>query len=408
MRIGDEIVNVNGHHLRGLQSPSTVERFLNTFDNNCVDLVIAHDELTTFTVKPNDSNCKTKVNSSNSSSTNSCMEEIEKNANKPKIVGKPFPSTPLYNPSEYVPVYANRITISNTICDDEKWQLLGKQRCDNLTSAPQTGYNHRMSLMAVDSPNKMRDNNDKAFRRSLNFDSFAASTMPLAQQSQHHQQQQPQQQPQHQEHSQSPHQKQQQHHVYNKGNSNTNEAAYLLYRPILYTNMLLTPDPNNNEFDNYHISDCDNDTGSVNEGLKGDFEYRTNQKGTRYSFNDIKALIELDNSVGFDDENNKNSLYALDHLQIEDNISSVMLMNPLSSLRTNNLNESYESLTHNLKEKSESGIRILINSEGSSYIEGTLNLNMFINILYNFFNPISQQKYKNLVHLRLHSTKGMA
>lgn len=367
LRIGDEIVNVNGHHLRGLQSPSTVERFLNTFDNNCVDLVIAHDELTTFTVKPNDLNFKTKVNSSNSSSTNSCMEEIEKNANKPKIVGKPFPSTPLYNPSEYVPVYANRITISNTICDDEKWQLLGKQRCDNLTSVAKTGYNHRMSLMPVYSPNKMKDSND---RRSLNFDSFAASTIPLAQHQ--HQQQPQQQQPQSHEHSQSLQQKQQQQHVYNKGNNNTTEAAYLLYRPILYTNMLQTPDPNNNEFDNYHISECDNDKGSVNEGLKGDFEYRTNQKGTRYSFNDIKALIELDKSVGFDDENNKNSLFALDHLQIEDNISSVMLMNPLSSLRTHNLNGSYESLTHNLKEKSESGIRILINSEGSSYIEGNI------------------------------------
>uniref|UniRef100_A0A182T4M9 PDZ domain-containing protein n=1 Tax=Anopheles maculatus TaxID=74869 RepID=A0A182T4M9_9DIPT len=45
---------------------------------------------------------------------------------------KPFPLTPIYAPSDYVPVYANRISISNTICDDEKWQMISKQRCEAL------------------------------------------------------------------------------------------------------------------------------------------------------------------------------------------------------------------------------------------------------------------------------------
>ncbi|XP_037888145.1 putative GPI-anchored protein pfl2 isoform X2 [Glossina fuscipes] len=49
LRLGDEIVNVNGNHLRGIQSFQEVQRLLNTFVDNCMILVIAHDEVTTIT-----------------------------------------------------------------------------------------------------------------------------------------------------------------------------------------------------------------------------------------------------------------------------------------------------------------------------------------------------------------------
>jgi len=42
-------VNVNGKHLRGIQSFSEVQRLLSTFVENCIDLVIAHDEIATVT-----------------------------------------------------------------------------------------------------------------------------------------------------------------------------------------------------------------------------------------------------------------------------------------------------------------------------------------------------------------------
>uniref|UniRef100_A0A182NV93 PDZ domain-containing protein n=1 Tax=Anopheles dirus TaxID=7168 RepID=A0A182NV93_9DIPT len=167
LRIGDEIVNVNGHHLRGLQSPSTVQRILSTFVNNVVDLVIAHDELTTFN---SDANRKIKIDarplpggppgpdrtsgaisitssgSSGSSSSDGSVASGSSSSSssptRPKAsvtaVGggggqsKPFPLTPIYAPADYVPVYANRISISNTICDDEKWQMISKQRCEAL------------------------------------------------------------------------------------------------------------------------------------------------------------------------------------------------------------------------------------------------------------------------------------
>uniref|UniRef100_A0A182YIY6 PDZ domain-containing protein n=1 Tax=Anopheles stephensi TaxID=30069 RepID=A0A182YIY6_ANOST len=157
LRIGDEIVNVNGHHLRGLQSPSTVHRILSTFVNNVVDLVIAHDELTTFS---SDANRKIKIDSrpiggatggpsgaisinssdgSSASSSSSSSPTTRASKSSVTAVGgaggqpaKPFPLTPIYAPSDYVPVYANRISISNTICDDEKWQMISKQRCEAL------------------------------------------------------------------------------------------------------------------------------------------------------------------------------------------------------------------------------------------------------------------------------------
>ncbi|XP_040161925.1 serine-rich adhesin for platelets isoform X2 [Anopheles arabiensis] len=155
LRIGDEIVNVNGHHLRGLQSPSTVQRILSTFVNNVVDLVIAHDELTTFN---SDANRKIKIDSrpatsgaitiggssssSGASSSSSSSSSSPTRSSKGLAVtstpsntagpAKPFPLTPIYAPADYVPVYANRISISNTICDDEKWQMISKQRCEAL------------------------------------------------------------------------------------------------------------------------------------------------------------------------------------------------------------------------------------------------------------------------------------
>ena len=47
--MGDEIVNVNGNHLRGIQSFQEVQRLLSSFVDNCIDLVIAHDEIHTIT-----------------------------------------------------------------------------------------------------------------------------------------------------------------------------------------------------------------------------------------------------------------------------------------------------------------------------------------------------------------------
>ncbi|XP_055703916.1 mucin-2-like isoform X2 [Phlebotomus papatasi] len=162
LRVGDEIVNVNGHHLRGLQSPSTVQRIL-TFVDNCVDLVIAHDELTTL----GSTFSSTKIRIGDDQAARepdthlmgtkrlSCsdLDQLVLRTNDPTSqrkallspmrtltrhprTPKPFPLTPLYNPTEYVPVYANRITITNTISDDDKWHM--KKRPSDTTSPSST------------------------------------------------------------------------------------------------------------------------------------------------------------------------------------------------------------------------------------------------------------------------------
>ncbi|XP_055600912.1 uncharacterized protein LOC129749844 [Uranotaenia lowii] len=208
LRVGDEIVNVNGHHLRGLQSPSTVQRILSTFVNNTVDLVIAHDELTTFSagdplaqrraikidasvkqqqlyhgrhelievhgmgnasnlLKPPppqvvglmpSGSATTLVNYSTPVSNGRInngqqqpqqlqqQQQLHQQQQHQQLTKGVFPMSPICPPVDYVPVYANRISISNTICDDEKWQMLSKQRSEALGK---NGYSHILGSKRV-------------------------------------------------------------------------------------------------------------------------------------------------------------------------------------------------------------------------------------------------------------------
>lgn len=189
LRVGDEIVNVNGQHLRGVQSPNTVQEILTNFIDNIVDLVIAHDELATVgsssyhgsKLKIESYGSQSDINRRSSSickehvpdliithidagnietsrristtcdpqelenyKTNQISETILRRPTRNSIPQqqppathnyssrKSFPLTPLQNTMDYVPVYANRISISNTISDDEKWQMLSKKRLEIL------------------------------------------------------------------------------------------------------------------------------------------------------------------------------------------------------------------------------------------------------------------------------------
>lgn len=59
LRIGDEIINVNGQDLRNMQSCKSVEQLIETFIDNCVELVIVNDdELSTKTI---DNECSQKL-----------------------------------------------------------------------------------------------------------------------------------------------------------------------------------------------------------------------------------------------------------------------------------------------------------------------------------------------------------
>ncbi|XP_053966029.1 serine-rich adhesin for platelets isoform X1 [Anastrepha ludens] len=95
LRIGDEIVNVNGKHLRGMQSFPDVQRLLSTFLNNSIDLVIAHDEVATVT----DFYTKIKIDSSSAQPHNS-MQSLHVSS---EPAAAPVSAPPSANPqSEYL------------------------------------------------------------------------------------------------------------------------------------------------------------------------------------------------------------------------------------------------------------------------------------------------------------------
>lgn len=154
--------------MRGIQSHATVQQMVMTFVDNAVDLVIAHDELTTFQLSEQATNkmkvdCRRRgasvVGGANESFRGGAKLQSAAAARKRLSFGggggggahiddsidsietastrlptiRPLSMTPLYNSSEYTPVYANRVTIINTT-EDEKWQQLSRKRSDQLSS----------------------------------------------------------------------------------------------------------------------------------------------------------------------------------------------------------------------------------------------------------------------------------
>lgn len=217
LRIGDEIVNVNGQHLRGIQSHAAVQQMLANFVDNAVDLVIAHDELTTFAADhhqhhhnhhatPSLSNQRKSLNTNDlqqpldlSSSSSSyltrsinqlsfraskrtdnvstvnvqldgtdqvdCSEHLHRNYQESRInrrgsssLNRSLALTPLFNSSEYIPVYANRVMITNTISDDEKWQLLSRKRSEQLSDLVYPIIGDEQSLDNPDKIHRMHEN----------------------------------------------------------------------------------------------------------------------------------------------------------------------------------------------------------------------------------------------------------
>jgi hypothetical protein len=129
LRIGDEIVNINSHPLRGVQSVNIVQNILATLSNDFVELVVAHDELTSYLAEQKDNvkiNLDVKTEPKHSPSNGIASPAKE------RTHSRQFNLTSLYNPSEYIPVYANRVTITN---DDEKFKQFGDDDICNLRPA---------------------------------------------------------------------------------------------------------------------------------------------------------------------------------------------------------------------------------------------------------------------------------
>ncbi|XP_055838279.1 uncharacterized protein LOC129906523 isoform X2 [Episyrphus balteatus] len=245
LRLGDEIVNVNGNHLRGLQSFDQVQNLLSTFVDNCMDLVIAHDEVATvadfctkikinnaFSNHPkfevcdgnyksrkqmsfshrshstesinsydlsrlqitlqDDDEAKFLINSTTikNKSPTKCSTTVPtstietQNISRPRSV-RSLELTPLCSTSEYTPVYANRVTsITNTISDDEKWQILSQKRAEvvqnsKYTESLKTSMQDRCNQNASEIKSYFYKNQENIHRHRLyvkGFEKFNGNT----------------------------------------------------------------------------------------------------------------------------------------------------------------------------------------------------------------------------------------
>ncbi|XP_053685923.1 uncharacterized protein LOC128735465 [Sabethes cyaneus] len=366
LRIGDEIVNVNGHHLRGLQSPSTVQRILSTFVNNIVDLVIAHDELTTFNtdlhrkIKIDASASKhiseLEVNSSNTGADGSittngnnpkqqpslvpgCMTLI--NCSTPNASGRikqqpsskaTFPLTPISAPTDYVPVYANRISISNTICDDEKWQMLSRQRSEALA---RNGYSQILGAKRV-----IKDSDEDI--------TIVTRGAP-------------------------------------DGGQPSEAGLHTLYRPVSQGNLSRhssiahLAENNDNDQDNVHAGPARPVTmiEVISDTIRRNVPFGSISKSNRQANLDYRS-IKIKKAEDIPKTVQRIRLKSCNDTSMVISSDTGHDATDCSSAHTNDEGTLQRSRTeHNINgrdeldgTKSESGVRILINDEGSSYIEG--------------------------------------
>lgn len=198
-------MNVNGQHLRGLQSPSHVQRIISTFVNNRVDLVIAHDELTTVT-----SENQRKISLDATLGESSTDTETTENGNKQEIKAaertrRSLSMIPLHNPCEYVPVYANRITIKNG-GDDFEMHSNAKRLAAKKDEAIVLPETERKEFIRNTLPTHQQ--NTRKFQRNLQTANNRRSLYCDS--------------------------------TFDSNNINSNEAIYNLYRPASYTHLVET------------------------------------------------------------------------------------------------------------------------------------------------------------------------
>ncbi|KAG4075420.1 hypothetical protein HA402_015073 [Bradysia odoriphaga] len=146
LRIDDEIVNVNGHHLRGSLSLDAAHKVLQTFINGSIELVVAYD---CQSLKPLAQSSYHNLDKTNGLKSRSDMENMHDDnwdrvsseiptglengivlqrfkkmrhdgqlLSRRSSLNKSLSLTPLQHSTEYKPVYANRVT--NAINDDLK------------------------------------------------------------------------------------------------------------------------------------------------------------------------------------------------------------------------------------------------------------------------------------------------
>lgn len=203
LRIGDEIVNVNGQDLRAMQSFEEVQRMIESFIDDTVELVIAHDELTTIyndlstapIIDAGDhqhSECNEMPaidgpddDGPNNMGSTRTMDSIHNEDESPYGVysmesdnvlvtpkNRINELLPLQNYTYYVPVYGNRTTITNTISDDEKWQILSRKRSEFLSKYGYAPLNRDSAVIDSNGNNNINKDEETVKRQHSGINQF--------------------------------------------------------------------------------------------------------------------------------------------------------------------------------------------------------------------------------------------
>ncbi|XP_063697305.1 putative uncharacterized protein DDB_G0282499 [Culicoides brevitarsis] len=354
LRTGDEVVNVNGQHLRGLQSPSHVQRIISTFVNNRVDLVISHDELTTVS---SENQRKINLDATLGESSTDPAESINKQQ-EIKIgerTRRSLSMTPLHNPCEYVPVYANRITIKNGGDDFEMHQQQHRLGTKNVDAEPEKKEFFIRNAASHQNSRKFQRNLQSAHnRRSLYCENSASSPSS-----------------------------------FDIGNGN--EAIYNLYRPASYSHLVdasTSTSPKRFSDNNYGNLVKLNQLGDKSTTViikSSDLNYRSIKLKKREKQLKLSSSSEEDPIERCDDVITVNG--GLHRARTEENISNIVVDD--EPITQNSLNKqrsdmkSCEVLSRNCDEndddekQNDNRIRILVNEHSSvshpttsSYVEG--------------------------------------
>lgn len=288
-------MNVNGQHLRGLQSPSHVQRIISTFINNRVDLVIAHDELTTAS-----SENQRKINldaTLGESSTDPCCNDNMKPEIRCERSRRSLSLTPLSNPCEYVPVYANRITIKN---GGDDFEISSRNaRCNASDARPPEAEKKEF----VRNANSVFQQNNRKFQRNVNTNTnrrslYCDSTFD---------------------------------------NNSSNEAIYNLYRPASYTHLVESPSSSAStpkQFSNNGHNNNNNNYGNlVKLNQLGDKSTTVIIKSSDLNYRSIKLKkrekqLKLSSSLSSDSANEitvNGGGGQLHRARTEENISNIVV-----------------------------------------------------------------------------------
>uniref|UniRef100_A0A336MTP2 CSON005923 protein n=1 Tax=Culicoides sonorensis TaxID=179676 RepID=A0A336MTP2_CULSO len=373
LRTGDEVVNVNGQHLRGLQSPSHVQRIISTFVNNRVDLVISHDELTTANSESNQRKINLDATLDESSTDPSCAENSQEVKSDIKIdrSRRSLSMTPLMNPSEYIPVYANRITITNGGDDFEIFP-----RNSNVSSSRRTvNYSDCINDNETEKREFIRNPTSTINQTNRKFQRNTASNNPSNRRS-----------------------------LYNDStfdnNLTNNEAIYNLYRPASYSHLVeATTSPSKRFSNNNHGNNL------IKLNQLGDKSTTVIIKSSDLNYRSIKLKkrekqLKLSSSVSSDllsstDESSTTPLTKMGQLhraRTEENISNIVVDDEQPSMSntlkrsdmkscevlsraTENSNQDDDDDDEKFNESNCSGnrIRILVNEHSNLTSNGTKN-----------------------------------